>query len=103
MNIFKTYNSFIWIEKNNNKKKEDYFGWLGRGCILTEFLFTENVDEGEESTDVILYKRGDEPRFAVSSREWNACKRYQWALSSITFGSKKNKFYFEKFYFQFTF
>jgi hypothetical protein len=40
-----------------------------RGCILTEYLLTENVDEGDESTDVILYKRGDEPRFVVSSRE----------------------------------
>jgi hypothetical protein len=51
-------------------------------------LFNVNVDEAAESTDVILNKRGDEPRFVVSSRQRNVCKRYQCGLSSTTFGSK---------------
>jgi hypothetical protein len=62
--------------------------------MLTVFLF--NVNAAVESTDVILNKRGDEPRFVASSRERNACKRYQCGLSSITLASrnihnKKNK------------
>jgi hypothetical protein len=55
--------------------------------MLTVFLFNVNVDATVESTDVILNKRGDEPRFVASSRERNACKRYQCGLSSITLAS----------------
>jgi hypothetical protein len=57
--------------------------------MLTVFLFNVNVDDAVDSVDVIWYKRGDEPRFVDSSRERNACKRYQCGLSSITFVSKK--------------
>jgi len=56
--------------------------------MLTVFLFNVNVDAAVESTDVILNKRGDEPRFVASSRERNACKRYQCGLSSITLASR---------------
>jgi hypothetical protein len=43
---------------------------LIRVCILTEFLFIIDVDEPpDESTEIILNKRGDELRFVVSSRE----------------------------------
>ena len=59
--------------------------------MLTEFLFNVVVDEAGESTEVILNKRGDEPRFVASSRERNACKRYQCGLSSITLLSKNSQ------------
>lgn len=59
--------------------------------MLTVFLFNVNVDAAAESTDDILYKRGDEPRFVASSRERNACKRYQCGLSSITRVSKRRR------------
>jgi hypothetical protein len=55
--------------------------------MLIVFLFNVNVDATVESTDVVLNKRGDEPRFVASSRERNACKRYQCGLSSITLAS----------------
>ena len=64
---------------------------MTRGCVVTLFLFNVTDDDAVESTDVILNKRGDEPRFVASSRERNACKRYQCGLSSITLASKNKK------------
>ncbi len=64
---------------------------MTRDCVLTFVLFNVNDDEAVESTDVILNKRGDGPRFVASSRERNACKRYQCGLSSITLASKNSK------------
>jgi hypothetical protein len=59
--------------------------------MLIVFLFNVVVDAAVESADDILNKRGDEPRFVVSSRERNACKRYQCGLSSITLTSRNLK------------
>ncbi len=56
--------------------------------MLIEFLFMVNVDEADESTDAILNKCGEEPRFVVSSRERKARRRYQCGLSLMTSGSK---------------
>ena len=58
-------------------------------------LFFVNTDDADaaESVDVILNKRGDDPRLEISSRERNACKRYQCGLSSMTLASEKENFW----------
>ncbi len=66
----------------------NYICRLVRGWMLIEFLFMVNVDEADESTDAILNKCGEEPRFVVSSRERKARRRYQCGLSLMTSGSK---------------